>query len=506
MNTIWYLITLFTLVIILIFSLDDLMMDLVAFFSSLKPEKLLPEALGQMHGQTQKRIAILIANWREDDIIERMIHGNRGRIDYQNYDIFLGVYPNDTLTVAAATRLQSAYTNVFVVKNSRLGPTSKGQMLNEIASFIRAQEIKSGHFFEIFLLQDSEDIIHPLALKLINVRMDDCDFLQTPVFSLPSSSQDFTRGTYIDEFAESHTRDMLVRSHLDGGIPSAGVGTALSRLFVMEMMARQGNQLMKEDTLTEDYHLGLMARRLEYRSEFICCYRETSGGKDYIATREYFPASVKTSVRQKTRWTLGICLQGYQNLKWSKRGIENYFLWRDRRAILNAPLLVLCYLMTLSYVGYFLVQGDWPDFLSHSGFVKSLIALNLGLMLHKILQRIRLVMAIYERSTAIGVPLRWILANGINTTAAMRALYQQWQALRTGQRPQWVKTSHELPQTFGIEPLIDLQGPEKVIKEITPVEVVDSMNQEPIIEQVILKEARMKETMMKETMMKESVV
>lgn len=450
METLWTIISYFTVLAILFFCFDDLFIDFMALVFNLKPKDVSLDQLAHMHNMPQKRIAIMIANWHEADIIERMIHGNIGRIDYLNYDFFLGVYPNDVETVLAAQRLEAVYSRVHVVINSKEGPTSKGQMLNQIAQHISATEIWQKKIYDIYMLHDSEDIIHPLSLKLINYEMENVDFLQTPVFSLPTKWTDLTRAIYIDEFTESHTKDMLVRSHLKGGVPSAGVGTAMSHLFVSEIKQLQNGELMKEDTLTEDYHLGLMATRLGYDSKFVCNYVQKKNRIDYIATREYFPASTSTSIRQKTRWTLGISFQGYDNLKWSNTLIENYFLWRDRRSFLNSIVLMASYALTLSFVSYHLFFGNWPRLLTQDHVLKGLLELSFYLMMIRLVQRVRLVSELNGFKLALLIPVRWFLANYINTLASLKAYKTYRESVKTGKRPQWVKTTHELPTMFGM--------------------------------------------------------
>lgn len=450
METLWMIISYLTVSAVLFFCFDDLFIDFIALVFNLKPKDISLDQLAHMHNMPQKRIAIMIANWREADIIERMIHGNIGRVDYLNYDFFLGVYPNDVETVLAAQRLEAAYSRVHVVINSKEGPTSKGQMLNQIAQHISATEIWQKKIYDIYMLHDSEDIIHPLSLKLINYEMETVDFLQTPVFSLPTKWTDLTRAIYIDEFTESHTKDMLVRSHLKGGVPSAGVGTAMSHLFVSEIKQLQSGELLKEDTLTEDYHLGLMATRLGYESKFVCNYVQKKNRIDYIATREYFPASTATSIRQKARWTLGISFQGYDNLKWSDTLVENYFLWRDRRSFLNSIVLIASYALTLSYISYYSFFGAWPRLLTQDHVLKGLLELSFYLMAIRFVQRFRLISELNGFKLALLIPVRWFLANYINTLASIKAFKTYRESVKTGKRPQWVKTTHELPTMFGV--------------------------------------------------------
>ena len=473
MENLWMIFSYVVIFAVLILSFDDLFIDFIALIFGLKPNRISDTQLGKMHSMPQKRIAIMIANWHEADIIERMIHGNVGRIDYLNYDFFLGVYPNDTETVAAAQRLESLYSMVKVVINSKPGPTSKGQMLNEIIHQITNIEISKKKFYDVFMLQDSEDIIHPLSLKLVNYEMEEVDFLQTPVFSLPTKWNDLTRAIYIDEFTECHTKDMLVRSFLKGGVPSAGVGTAMSHLFVSEIQLLQKGELLKEDTLTEDYHLGLMAHRLGYESKFVCSYRQKTKSVDYIATREYFPASTATSIRQKTRWTLGISFQGYENLKWSKTWAENYFLWRDRRSFLNGILVLSSYVLTVSYVVYFFINNRWPVFLGADQILLAAISTNFYLMAIRLVQRFRLVQDLNGFKIALLIPVRWVLANYINTLASFKAFNVHRNSKKTGTRPQWVKTTHELPVTFGSAPVVPL----KVIENLIEVKSLEKKQQ-----------------------------
>ena len=449
MSWAFFIVTFVITILVFLFCIDDLYIDLVAFFKNLKPQSLSEDMLAKMNVLPQKKIAIMIANWHEDEILERMISGNTDRIEYTNYTFYLGVYPNDLPTLNVAKNIEAQYQNVRVVVNRVFGPTSKGQMLNQIVQAIRVEELKQSQAYDVFMLHDSEDLIHPLSLKLINYHMDDKDFLQIPVFSLPTSSFDFTRCTYIDEFTVSHTKDMLVRSHLQGAVPSAGVGTAMSRLFVAEMLLLQYGELMKEDTLTEDYHLGIMAHRLGYKSAFLCFYRLFGKTKDYIATREYFPSRIGTSIRQKTRWTLGISLQGYKNLKWGKSFFENYFLWRDRRGLVNAPLLILSYVLFIAIGTSYLVTDKWPTYITQSAVLQILFLINFSALMLKLIQRFRLVGNLNGFHITPTIPVRWLLANYINCMAAIQALHSYRKFQKSGERPKWVKTTHELPSDFG---------------------------------------------------------
>lgn len=438
---------------IFVFTLDDLFIDCVAFLGRLRPQKISTAELRRLRALPEKRIAILVANWHEEEILEPMVRGNLSAIDYTNYSFFLGVYPNDMATWEAARRLEAKHPNVFVVVNSLPGPTSKGQLLNEMVRQVLKSEPITGLRHDLFLLHDSEDVIHPLSFLLLNAESDRADFVQIPVFSLPVAKKKLVAGVYADEFAEAHTKDMLVRSALGAPVPSAGVGTALSRKLVLALTTVEGGNLLNENCLTEDYQLGLLSARLGFRTAFSCRYVQGPSGKDFIATREYFPEAVGASVRQKTRWTVGIAFQSKRRFGWSGSLLERYFLWRDRRGPWNGLLLLGSAVVALLIGGHYIAAGELPRFAGGSFLLEGLALTNLMQMLVRLLQRMRATAYVYGFGLALLVPLRWPVGNFINTLAAWRAYRVDRAALRSGTRPAWVKTEHKLPEHFGRQKL-----------------------------------------------------
>ena len=116
--------------------LDDIFVDVLASISNTKPHKIDEHEFKKMNHISEKKIAIMIANWHEDAVLERMVAGNINNINYTNYEILLGVYPNDQATLAAARRAEKKFSNVRVIVNMLNGPTSKGQMLNRMVNYI----------------------------------------------------------------------------------------------------------------------------------------------------------------------------------------------------------------------------------------------------------------------------------------------------------------------------------------------------------------------------------
>lgn len=435
----------------LIYTLDDLFIDLYALVNRIKPQLVTSDFIARIKSTPEKNIAIIVANWKEADVIGPMIRGNLRNLDYNNYTFFIGIYPNDTPTWEAARKLEDLYPHkVVVIVNTQNGPTSKGQMLNEMARHIFKSEHKTGMKFDLMLMQDSEDVLHRYSLRLMNYFSSVADFVQIPVFSFNVAAKSLVGGVYIDEFAESHTKDLLVREALGAAVPSAGVGTLLSRSLVLSLQDTQNGDFLKEDTLTEDYHLGMMTKELGFKSKFACVeYEKENGQREFIATREYFPSNFQASMRQKSRWTLGIAYQGVDNLQWRGATIDKYFMWRDRRGPWNSVLIILSTILLLQ----FMVASSFnviPEVLTSTAF-QTLLMFNMVNMTVRVIQRMRAVARTNARKHVWLVPVRWLLANVINIGATYKAYRQYQEGVRTGKRPVWIKTEHRLPEHFGSE-------------------------------------------------------
>src|SRR5215831_12053556 len=230
-------------VLICLSSLDDLLID---FFAACIVRHTLP--FGEAGGSFPPT-AVFVANWHEHDVLERMVEGNLARIQEGNVRIVLGVYPNDVETRQVAEQLAARHPDrVQVVINRLAGPTSKGQMLNEMFR----QVFGSADAPEMVVLHDSEDVIDPRSFDIYRAYADEHDFVQIPVFSLESGHRSLTAATYMDEFAERHTREMVVRDALGAAIPSAGVGTCMTKRLVRHFLERRGH-VLATGCVTEDY-------------------------------------------------------------------------------------------------------------------------------------------------------------------------------------------------------------------------------------------------------------
>lgn len=428
-------------ILILFFLLDDLIIDITAFIYRLKPEPISKSILEKEDSSLP--LAIMIANWKESEVLEYMVKGNFLNMPSKEKTyIFLGVYPNDLETKEIALKLSREIPNVIAVINPLKGPTYKGQMLNVVIDEIFNTEKKLGLLFEGFILHDSEDVLSPLQTQLYRYALSDNDFIQTPVLSLPLKSTDFVGGTYLDEFAEMHTKELLVRQYLGASLPSAGVGTCISRSLIRKIMFEQGGDLFLPNSLTEDYNLGLLTKSFDFNSGFLCHFLEGDSCKKIIGTREYFPNEIWSSVKQKTRWVTGISFQGYQKFGWFGNFWEHYFLWRDRRGPVGALIVVNSFVILIG------MALNRQELLFNRSLIQTFMFINLIGLGYKALIRVFLVTRVAGLKEGLLSVIRWPFSVFINSAAGFRSTYQYYMSRVTGKTIKWSKTTHKIPELF----------------------------------------------------------
>jgi len=434
---------------ILVSGLDDLLVDLAWAWgwvkSRIRPQaSLFPPGKRQLETAPHHRIAILLPLWREQAVIAQMLEHNLAAIRYSSYDIFAGCYPNDPETQAAVESVASRAPPVHVAVCPHDGPTSKADCLNWIYQRLLLYEEEHGIRFDIAVTHDAEDLIHPDELLWINYYAARFDFIQTPVLPLPTPLRALTHGVYCDEFAESHSRDMVVRAQqgvLGGFLPSAGVGTAYRR-SALELLGRTGsNRVFEPSALTEDYENGLRLFRLGCSQAFVPITKSLGGKADFMATREYFPARWRGALRQRTRWVTGISLQGWQHFGWFRKGWragELYWLWRDRKGLVTSPLSALANAVFV----YGLTTSLWTRVAPGAA---RLAMITLVLQILRTTVRMGCVARIYGTVFALGVPARTIWANLLNSAATVQALARFATATALRRPLLWLKTEHSYP-------------------------------------------------------------
>ena len=428
---------------ILVSGLDDLVVDLAWAWtwikSALRPAaSMFPPGPRQLENAPLQRIAIFVPLWREHEVIGRMLEHNLAAIRYPDYHILAGCYPNDVETQEAVQAVAARFPQVHLALCPHPGPTSKADCLNWIYQHLLLLEETSGQRFDVVVIHDAEDLIHPEELRWINYYAARYDFVQTPVLALATPLYQLTHGVYCDEFAETHTRDMTVRAALRTFVPSSGVGTGYRRDALSRLAHASSNRLFDPEALTEDYENGLRLFRLGCSQAFVPISRVASGGRDFVATRELFPAGWNAALRQRTRWVTGIGLQGWQRFGWSGSLREVYWLWRDRKGLLANPLSLAANLVFI----YGLATALWTRV---SPGQARLAAATLALQILRLGVRMLCVGRIYGIWFAWGVPFRAVYANALNTAATVRAVARYTYARARGQPLQWLKTEHAYP-------------------------------------------------------------
>lgn len=454
-------------ILMLISGIDDLFIDIVYWARRLwrantvyrKNEHL---SYKELYKPEEKALAIMVPAWNETGVIGNMASLAANTLDYENYHIFVGTYPNDPDTQRDVDEVCALYPNVHKVVCARSGPTSKADCLNNILDAILQFEQNAKFSFSGFILHDAEDVISPLELRLFNYLVARKDLIQIPVYPFERSWTHFTSLSYLDEFSELHGKDVPVREALAGQVPSAGVGTCFSRRAVLALMADGDGIAFDEQSLTEDYDIGFRLRQ-KGMQEIFCRFPVINDDEtkpapfgqrartaNVICVREYFPDTYATAVRQKSRWIIGIVFQGFKTHRWSNSAILNYFLWRDRKgAIANflsfAAMLVMLQLVALMIYQQS-VEGAW-QFLSlfcGGAWLTTLLWINSCLMANRIAQRIIFVSGYYGLLQGLMAIPRLFWGNLINFMANWRAIRQ---VIQHGdpRRVAWDKTTHDFP-------------------------------------------------------------
>jgi len=431
-------------IILLASGLDDFIPIVICLRQwLLKPKKLSARPLMEATA-TPRRIAIFVPCWKESAVIGNMVRHNLAAIQYNNYDFFLGTYPNDEPTVKEAQNLAEIFPNVHVAICEKPGPTSKADCLNNAYRRMQEFEKENNAWFDTIVLHDAEDMIHPNALSMINLERAEYHMVQVPVLPLPTPLSEITHGVYCDEFAEFQTIDMHARQYSKSFVPSNGVGTGFAREILDQLGAERG-EVFDAASLTEDYEIGVYIHASKFKQKFAPL---TKSEGELVATREYFPRTVRTAIRQRTRWVTGIALQCWERRGWKGDWRTKYWFWRDRKGLVASPLSLLTNLLFVIGLADWAVSAiqnrPWMFAINNAALMK-LCLLTIALQCFRIGLRMVCVGRIFGLSFAMGVPLRIFHGNLINCFASLRALWRYTIARRYGRAHVWLKTEHNYP-------------------------------------------------------------
>ncbi len=428
-------------ILILLSGLDDLLFDLV--WAATLPAA--ARAAAPPPAAAPGRYAVLVPAWDEADVIGPMLRHALATIDHPGVLIFVGTYPNDPATGAAVQVI--ADPRVIAVTGTRPGPTSKADCLNQLWRAVVAHECADGRPFTAIVLHDAEDIIDPRSFALYDRHLPTAAMVQIPVRPVPDPRSRWIAGHYLDEFAQTHARDMVVRGTLGVAILSAGVGTAIRR-DALERLAGDRHTPFNARSLTEDYELGHRIHALGMPQRFV---REAPGGA-LIATRACFPGTLSAAVRQKARWLTGIALAGWDRLGWPGGLADRWILGRDRKGLLTAFAAILAYAVGMLAL-FVLLLGRlagvpperMPDVIPDDGLLIGMLMFNAGLLAWRLVLRAGFSWHAAGWQEAVRALPRAIIANGINFLAALRAIRSYGAVHAAGGQFGWDKTTHSFP-------------------------------------------------------------
>ncbi|MEP2235661.1 MAG: glycosyl transferase family protein [Alteripontixanthobacter sp.] len=399
--------------------------------------------------------AVFIPAWQEAEVIGATVRHALSAWPEAALRIYVGCYRNDPDTMAAVARAACGDRRLRLVVHDRAGPSTKADCLNRLYAALEQDERRRGTPARMVVLHDAEDMVDPAALSLLDRAIGDADLVQLPVRPEPQTSSRWIAGHYCEEFAEAHSKAMVVRQALGAGLPSAGVGCAISRPVLTRLAQERGSaDPFAPDCLTEDYELGLGMGDMGLKTRFL---RMRAEDGRLVATRACFPAQLDQAVRQKTRWIHGIALQGWDRLGWStgsvrRTAVEFWMRLRDRRGPLTALVLSVGYLL-LALAALIAVRG--PDNALLGLMLEPWVILLLWLNAASFVWRAGLRFAFTGREygwrEGLRAVLRIPLANIIAIMAGRRALFAYIRTL-AGQSIRWDKTAHHAhPASFPLQ-------------------------------------------------------
>jgi adsorption protein B len=429
---------------VVVSGLDDLLLNAVCLWAWLTAKR---AGASNQHPATgsEKLIAIFVPLWHEHAVISGMVEHNVAAIDYGNYHFFIGAYPNDEPTLDVVRDLETRFPHVHLAVCPHDGPTSKADCLNWIYQRMLLFEEHHGVQFEIVITHDAEDLIHPSAFEQINTYADRFEMIQIPVLPLPTPFRDFVHGIYCDEFAEWQTKDMRARQVMGSFVPSNGVGTGFTRRSLERLATTENNLIFEPACLTEDYENGLRLHKLGCKQVFVALSRTSAG--DMVATREFFPRTMRSAIRQRTRWITGIGLQSWERHGWRGTPAEVYWFWRDRKGLLGNPLSLFTNFLfvygLLTWLAARIARLPWG--LAGHTLHPRILLITLVIQMVQSSVRMTCTGRLYGFVFALGVPLRAVYANWINSVASFRAISQYLRARVRHEPLVWLKTEHAYP-------------------------------------------------------------
>lgn len=453
-DSIRYELLLFSAIWFLIGALDELLVDLLWLRHKLSrwlrhyrrnpPLRATELAAPQQTGL----IAIFVPAWNEAMVITEMLQ--RCELAWRDqptrYRLYVGCYSNDPDGIAAALQGAAHNPNCRIILNQSHGPTTKADCLNRLWHALIADELSSGFKAKAVLLHDAEDFVHRDELRIFDLLIEKARVVQLPVIPTEVNGSRWISGHYGDEFAEAHGKTLVVREAIGAALPLAGVGCAIERNHLGRIALGKGGAPFDRDSLTEDYELGLASHCDGQRAIFARIWDDEGR---LVGTRACFPATLSASVRQKSRWMIGIALAGWDRLGW-RGGVAEYWMrLRDRKAVFAAIVLSVAYvcigltafLLLAERAGLYTPAPIGP-------LAVALIAINTLFLAWRLVVRAFFVARAQGWQSALFSVPRTLIANIVAIMASRRAVVAYARHLG-GKALHWDKTTHAHFPVFG---------------------------------------------------------
>lgn len=439
--------------------------------------------LERLRAREQQRIAVMVPAWNEGEVVAHMVDNIIKRVEYSNYSIFVGTYPNDPATQACVDRLSLEYPQIIKVVTSRPGPTTKADCLHHILRHIRSHETAEAVHFDVIVMHDAEDWVHPQEFLVHNYLIPQVDVIQMPILPFPSKWTKWIHWIYADEFSENHMKDVPVREKISGFVPYAGTGTSFSRKVIDYLDDDSGGYVFNESSMTEDYSMSKRICEAGFKSIFVNVvladdntpwWTPLSKRPMFISNWSYFPMDWRRSIRQKSRWIIGISLQEWEQTGWQGNWLMKENLLKDRKVFIAA---------SASFLGYFVFLYNIVFGLGYLGWIplKLLPVLVAGDPLANLVRFCTLIMAlrIVQRITWVGLTYgigqgllavpRLIVSNILNGIASLRALKIFADSRSGTAKVAWDNTAH-------LEGIGEMRGIERrretIVLDVIPLEQI----------------------------------
>ena len=119
-------------VLIMISSLDDLFIDayywtreIIRAFTIKRAPNYKPLTAEGLREAPEKPIAIMVPAWMESNVIAVMLDTMVGTLEYRNYQIFVGTYPNDQATITEVERMKRRFKQLQRVEVPMTAPPAR---------------------------------------------------------------------------------------------------------------------------------------------------------------------------------------------------------------------------------------------------------------------------------------------------------------------------------------------------------------------------------------------